>query len=162
MSGQDDARSVYAGLRQTILTVDPVEVGIAPTPELPRVWGVVMDTGYPNGTATVVALADGTTSLYTSTGGGIIGAGAHAGVAAATRALLGVVEAHLDKLPAATQDDLPPADWVVLRALAYGGQRAVLAEEDELGYDRHPLSPVFHAVHEVITQLRLLDESRRS
>ena len=162
MSGQDDAGSVYAGLRHTILTVDPAEVGIAPTADLPRVWGVVMDTGYPNGTATVVALADGTTSLYTSTGGGIIGAGAHASVAAATSALLGIVEAHLDLLPAATQDDLPPADWVVLRALTYGGQRAVLAEEDELGYDRHPLSPVFHAVHEVITQLRLLDESRRS
>ena len=35
-----------------------------------------MDTGYPNGTATVVCLVDGTTSLYTSTGGGILGASA--------------------------------------------------------------------------------------
>jgi hypothetical protein len=162
MSGQDDAQSVYAGLRNSILSLDPAEVGIGPTPELPRVWGFVMDTGYPNGTATVVALADGTTSLYTSTGGGIIGAGEHATVAAATRALLGVVEAHLDQLPTDAQYDLPPADWVVLRALTYGGQRAVLAEEDELGYDRHPLSPIFHAVHKVITALRLLDESRRS
>jgi hypothetical protein len=35
----------------------------------------------------------------------------------------------------------------------------VLAEEDELGYNRHRLAPVFHAFHEVITQLRLLDEN---
>jgi hypothetical protein len=30
---------------------------------------------YPNGTATVFGLADCTTSMYTSTGGGVIGGG---------------------------------------------------------------------------------------
>lgn len=161
MTNQDDPLSVYSGLRRMVLELNPADAGITPTDRLPRVWGVVMDTGYPNGNATVVALADGTTSLYLSSGGGIIGAGEHASVAAATRAVLVVVEGHLDQFPGAANDEVPPADWVVIRALTFSGQRAILAEEDELGYDRHPLSPVFHAVHEVITQLRLLDESRR-
>jgi hypothetical protein len=160
MTSSDDVSEVYANLRRQVLELDPAEAGLAPTDQFPRVWGVVMDTGYPNGTATVVALADGTTSLYLSSGGGIIGAGQHASVATATRALHGVVEAHLDQIPAAAHDELPPAHWVVMRALTFWGQRAILAEEDELGYDRHPLSPVFHAIHAVITQLRLLDETR--
>ena len=33
------------------------------------------------------------------------------------------------------------------------------ALEDDLGYNRHPLSALFHAGHEVITQLRLMSES---
>jgi hypothetical protein len=162
MSATVDPAEVYSGLRRQILELDPREVGIEPSPEHPRVWGFVMDTGYTNGTATVVALADGTTSLYTSGGGGIIGAGGHATVAAATHDLLRLVEDDLDQIPADAEDSLPPADWVVLRALTFDGRRALLAEEDELGYDRHPLSPVFHAVHRVITELRLIDESRRS
>ena len=154
--------SPYEGLRQAVMTLDPAEFGMTPTAELPRVWGAVLDTGYPGATSTVVALADDTTSLYTSTGGGIIGAGFHAAVATATRSLLRTVEQHLDQMPPAGPDELPGPDWVVLRALTHQGQRAVLAEEDELGYNRHPLSPVFHAFHEVITQLRLLDEGQQS
>jgi hypothetical protein len=151
--------SPYEGLRAAVLGLDPSEYGMSPTAELPRVWGAVMDTGYPNATATVVGLADNTTSLYTSTGGGMIGAGFHQTVATATQALLRTVERHLDQMPRATADELPGPDWVVLHALTHQGRHAVLAEEDELGYNRHPLAPVFHAFHEVITQLRLVDEN---
>ena len=78
-----------------------------------------MEMGYRRGTVTLVALADGTTSLYTRAGGGII------------------------------------------RALTYTGQTAGEATEDDLGQGRHPLSPVFHAGHRVITELRLIDEARQ-
>jgi len=33
------------------------------------------------------------------------------------------------------------------------------ALENDLGYGRHPLSPLFHAGHEVISQLRLTSEA---
>ena len=42
------------------------------TPEMPVVWGVVMETGYPEAVVTLVSLGDRTTSLYFSNGGGII------------------------------------------------------------------------------------------
>src|SRR5690349_6394723 len=38
---------------------------------------VVMETSYPNATFSLVAVSDGTASLYFSNGGGIIGAGQH-------------------------------------------------------------------------------------
>ena len=74
-----------------------------------------MDMGTRNATATLVGLADGTTSLYLSTGGAVIGGGEHPQVAGYTL----------------------------------------------FGHRRHPLADTFHAAHDVITQLRLLDEARQ-
>lgn len=59
---------------------------MSPSAELPRVFGVIMDTTFASGTVTLVALADGTASLYASTGGGVIGGGAHERVAVAAPA----------------------------------------------------------------------------
>ena len=47
-----------------------------------------MEMAFPEGAATLVSLADGTTSMYTSTGGGVIGGGAHDAVVQAGRAFL--------------------------------------------------------------------------
>lgn len=143
-----------------MLHLNSADAGIHPTPELTLVWGLVMDTTDEVGGYSLVALADGTTSLYTTTGGGMIGAGEQVQVAAATRAALRVVEAHLDQLPPATNSDLPPVGSVVLRALSYDGQRAVQALERDLGEGRHPQSDIFHAAHYVIAHLRFIEESR--
>ena len=39
--------------------------------------GILMETGRSRGSATLVCLSDGSVSLYLSSGGGVIGAGAH-------------------------------------------------------------------------------------
>ena len=72
-----DSADVARGLREQALTVDPVALRLEPTPTRPHVWGILMETGYPEGVATLVALGDGTTSLYFGNGGGVIGAGEH-------------------------------------------------------------------------------------
>lgn len=87
-----DPQEVYAGLRGMVLGLDPKKVGVEPTRELPRVWGIVVDWGMDSGSATFVALADGTASMYTSSGGGVIGAGEHEPVQAAAQRLLDVAE----------------------------------------------------------------------
>src|SRR5918994_3118826 len=61
---------MYSTLRQQALSIQRTEIDIpAPHPEAP-VWGILMEAGYPDGTATLFALSDGTTSLYLSSGGG--------------------------------------------------------------------------------------------
>ncbi len=120
-----------------------------------------MDMGYSQGTATLVALADGTTSLYTSTGGGFVGGGFHQAVATATRSFLANLERHLPLLTPDPDAALPAEGRVIIRALTYTGRLAAEGPEDDLGHGRHPLSPVFHAAHRVITELRLIDESSR-
>jgi len=152
----DPVNDVYGGLRQQVFDLDPAAIGLEPTAQLPRVWAAMMDLALTAGTATLLSVADGTTSLYTSAGGGVIGGGAHAEVVAATTAFLGVVDAHLDHIPATADTSLPVPGRVVLRAMGYHGPHAADVSEAELESGEHPLSPVFVAAHDVITELRLL------
>jgi hypothetical protein len=146
---------VYSGLRQQVLRLTPDQLGndLADAPIL----ALLMETGYPEAVATLVAVADGTTSLYFSNGGGFIGAGTHAPVAEASRRWLEAARPFLPQLAAIT-DPAPPAKGLTqFVAVLPEGLRSDVAPEEELGEDRHPLSPLFHAGHDVITQIRLLD-----
>ena len=156
-----EARDIYLDLREKALRVEPGDIGLRPSAELPRVYGVMMETGYPEGCATLFALADGTASLYLSPGGGFIGGGERPQIAEASRAFVKAAEAQLDAVPASRRERLPPNGWVVLRVLTYDGARAIEAREDDLGYDRHELSPLFHAGHEVIARIRRVDEAKQ-
>jgi|ERR1700722_6892629 hypothetical protein len=152
---------VFHGLRSQVLDLDPAKAGLDRVTGDRRVWGALMEMGRSSGTATLVSLADGTTSLYTSTGGGIIGAGAHAQVTAATKLFLAAVEDHLSLLTPDTDSDVPVAGHVSIRALTYQGRYRAEAPEDDLGQNRHPLFAVFRAAHGVLTELRLIDEANR-
>jgi hypothetical protein len=60
-----------------VIDLDPASVGLTPA-TCGLVWGVVMDSVFPTGEWYCLAvLADGTTSIYTSGGYGVIGAGQH-------------------------------------------------------------------------------------
>jgi hypothetical protein len=119
-----------------------------------------MDTGYDGATVSLVALADGTTSLYTSTGFGIIGGGGHEPVVRATLTLLSVLDQHLAAMQPAADAPLPAAGRTIIRAFTPAGQRSFEAAEDDLGNGRSPLSGVFHVAHTVISELRIIDEAR--
>jgi hypothetical protein len=158
---QISVEQVFHGLRSRILELDPAKAGLDRFTGDRRVWGALMEMGRTNGTATLVALADGTTSLYTSTGGGVIGAGAHAHVTAATKLFLAGVEDHLSLLTPDTDSGVPVAGHVIIRALTYQGRYRVEGPEDELGHNRHLGSAAFRAGHGVLTELRLLDQEKR-
>jgi hypothetical protein len=151
---------MYNGLRQRVLDLDPAEIGFAPTAELPDVYGLVLDLGFGDDVATLVTMLDGTTSLYVSSGGGMIGAGQYPQVVAVSQAALRVAQRHLADVPPSTDTSLPGEGRVAIRVLTYGGRRAAEASDSDLTSGTHPLSPVFDAAHDVITQLRLLDEAR--
>ena len=123
---------VYQGLRAQILDLDPASAGLQQGPGHQVVWGALMEAGYSRGTATLVVLADGTTSLYLSTGGGIIGGGFHQAVATATRSFLAQLEHHLPLLRP-DPDAAPPATGqVTIRALTYTGRMSAEASGDTL------------------------------
>lgn len=165
--GKDDAPThapepadVYFGLRNQVLNLDPSTVGLANAPASTP-WGCVMDTGHRNGTATLVCLSDGTTSLYTSSGFGIIGGGGHRAVVDANAKLLAVLAEHQAEMSPSTDHSLPQFGRTIIRALTLEGQCVFESAENELGEGRSPLSPVFLSAHAVITQLRLIDEANR-
>ena len=46
---------VYNGLRNQILNLKPSDAGIEPSKEMPNVWGILMETGYPQAVSHVLA-----------------------------------------------------------------------------------------------------------
>lgn len=148
---------IFYALRSQALAVAPSSIGMSPSAELPRVFGVIMDTTFASGTVTLVALADGTASLYASTGGGVIGGGAHERVAVAARQLLKIAESNLRTFAENQTDDLPAAGRTLITLRTYPGRLSVSAPEDDLAQHRHPASPVFHAAHGVIAELRMAE-----
>jgi hypothetical protein len=144
-------------LRSEILHADPTTLGLSPSGGH-LLWGAVMDMAFPDGAASLVSLVDGTTSLYTSTGGGVIGGGAHASVVEATHTFLDVVGQHLSEIEEGTSDDLPAAGTVRFHTLGFDGRRMADAPETELQQRTHPLWPLYYAGHEVITALRIATE----
>lgn len=151
-TSQPVPEEIYLGLRNRVLTLEPASAGLADKP----LWGCVMETGYPNGVATLVCLSDGTTSLYTSTGGGIIGAGERERVARENAKLLTTLSAYLSAMSPSTDDKLPRDGQTMIRALTNEGQRLFEASENDLGEGRSEMSPVFHAAHSVISELRMI------
>jgi hypothetical protein len=152
----------FIQLRDRILRLQPAELGLAPTPSVPHVWGVLMETGYAVGIAILVSLADGTTSLYFSTGGGMLGSGDYAPVAEASKALVAQAENHLLQMEPATESRLPTVGQVIFSCLTYSGIYSAEADEVRLKSGDHPLSPLFVLAHETLEQLRLsLEKIRR-
>ena len=149
-----ESGSQGAELREMALQLRPDELGLTGD-QVPPVWGLVMDTVMAKDAwHCLVVLADGTTSLYTSSAFGVIGAGAHPGVRRASDALLRSAESSLGLFSPAIDSELPAVGQVALRALTPHGQRVVTAAEDDLGHGRHPAAAVFHAAHEVIAEVR--------
>jgi hypothetical protein len=144
---------VYQALRQQVLhlTADQLGEPLAGEPIL----ALLMETGYREAVATLVAVADDTTSLYFSNGGGFVGAGTHPTVAEASRSWLEAGNTFLPALSEVTEPPLPEAGVTRFVAVTPDGLRGAVAPEDDLGGNRHELSPLFHAAHEVITQIRL-------
>jgi hypothetical protein len=152
---------IYLQLRESIFRLDPANAGLAPTDAAPRVWAVMMETGYPVGFATLVSLADGTTSLYYSTGGGMLGSADYAPVADASKALVAQAENHLEELSADNIFPLPEVGQVRFIFLTYTGIYTSEAPEDLLASGDHPLSRLYALGRETLTQLRLLSEKKR-
>lgn len=151
--GKGDPREAYEGLRSQALACTASTVGVQADGD--PVFGVLMDMSFPGGPVTIVSLADGTTSMYTSSGGGVIGGGTHARVAAASRQLVSVAAAHRSCFSADWHDGQLKPGQIRLIALVPSGQLAAVADEEELVTGKSPLSPVFMAANWVITQLRI-------
>lgn len=147
-------------LRDEALKHTAADFGLEPDDQHPRVWGVLMETGYPKAVATLVTFAEGSTSLYFSNGGGIIGAGEHLPVRDASKQLLMIADRFFDEFEPAAETPMPDLGRVRFYVHGFDGLRTAEAPEDDLGYDRHKLSPVFHQAHEVIGQIRMASEPR--
>jgi hypothetical protein len=151
----------YQKLRSVALAVDRSAAGIsAPSLDAP-VWGLLMDMGLPNGTATLFALADGTTSVYFSGGGGVIGGHSHEAVRRANSAMLAEANGVVARMEPTSIYPHPAAGTTTFYALTDSGILVSSGADPDLASGRHDLSRLFRACHGVLTELRLISGGGR-
>jgi hypothetical protein len=145
---------VTQDLRSMVFALKPSDIGLDATNHTSEVWGVVMETGLDSGFYTLVVLADGTSSLYFSTGGGIIGAGEHASVRSQGEKFLAMAGRSLPAASIADSHPAPSPGQTTFYFLTYAGLKSYSAKEEDLGEHRDKLSELFHQAHAVIATMR--------
>jgi hypothetical protein len=119
-----------------------------------------METGYPEGSATLVAMADGSASIYLSGGGGMIGGIGHETIRNAAQHFVQLASLFQPQMKGTTDFPLPRKGETNFYILTDAGVFTASAPENELGENRHALSTLFHAGHAVIAEFLLLDKGR--
>lgn len=148
---------IYDSMRNQVLNLTPNKLGdFGNGPVL----CVLMETGYPEAAATLVAVADGSASIYFSNGGGIIGVGEHP---QGKEYSLKLVESAKDYLTFAKFDKkhcLPEPGNTKFYFVTPKGVMSVEANEDDLGNNKHKLSPLFHKAHELIYVIQIIEKEK--
>jgi hypothetical protein len=149
---------IYLRLREQALSFGSEEIKAPPAVPGGRALGVIMDMGFDAAVVSVMGLADGTTSMYVSNGGGKIGMGDIEDVAAASRRWVEVAETA-GGLAETDEDALPDEGMIRFNVLTTGPRLYAEATEDAVAEDTHPLFPLFAAGQAVIGQIRRFDEA---
>lgn len=151
----EEPRATSKDLREMVFSLKASDIGINKENFPFPVWGTVMESGFSDsGYFTLIVLADGTVSFYLSNGGGIIGAGTHEAVRnPAGQFLIGSKDFYSQAKPTSAHVT-PEANQVNFYFLTDSGVLKYSAPEENLGEGKDQLSPLFHAGHAVITELR--------
>lgn len=150
---------IYDSMRKQVLDLKPDQLGeFGKNPIL----CVLMETGYPEAVATLVAVADGSASLYFSNGGGIIGAGEHPQGREASLKLVQSAEKYLSFSKPDKKYPLPKNGNTRFYFVTQKGVMAIEVKEDDLGNNRHKLSPLFHQAHELIYVIQMIEEQKKA
>ena len=160
MASEQSSENPYQGLRQRALEVSASQLGLTVAPEEP--YGVLMETGYPKAVVTLLSMGEGTTSLYFSTGGGILGGIGHASVRAASQKFISIAGQYLKDMEQTEQYPQPEIGQVRFYVLTPSGVRTYQAQENDLGHKRSQFWPLFYSGQEVLTELRLTTEAQKA
>jgi hypothetical protein len=150
------AAEVMKRLRDRLFTSSPEEIGLSGEAANAKVWGALMELGLPSGVGTVVSMHDGSTSLYTTTGGGVIGV-----TSAQAKRFVAEAEKHLAQMEPAKSFPYPNVGRIKFYVLTREGVYVAEANEKELAGGGHSLSPLFKAGDDVLTELRTASEQTK-
>ncbi|HSZ33161.1 MAG TPA: hypothetical protein VK772_07610, partial [Puia sp.] len=144
----------YAGIRNMALQTTPGQMGLNPDADPSTVYGMVMDWPMSKGIITLVCFNTGDASMYTSTGGGMIG-----GVTqdAIKKTAVEFVHNAQDFLKLAVKIDtveLPDAGTLQFCFLTPSGIFIARESFSQIENDNSALLPLFVQANEVITALR--------
>lgn len=122
------------------------------------VWGMLMETNWSGQIVTLAAIADGTVSLYFNNGGGILGIGEHEEARRICKELLNLAPSFLNEFIVTTDFPLPQPGFTRFYLFTLDGKLTAEVKENELGFCKHSLSPLFHKAQELISQARMMSK----
>lgn len=154
----DQGPELMRQLRLHALTAPAGDFGIRPTTELPRTYGVLIDFPIDQQTATIVALGDGSASLYTTSTSGIIGGGTHESVKLVAKRLIAAADTFFDQGQATRAYPYPAPAKVRFYLLSFNGVRVIEDDLKAIESDRSAYSTLFWLGQEVLTMLRAVTE----
>lgn len=150
--------AIYQDLRNHVLRGSRSTFGLQRGSIQNEPWGVVMDVSFADsGTYSVVALSDGSASIYLSSGGGSIGGAGHPAIRLAALKMVKLAPTFLPKMSPAKAYPLPTSGNVTFYVLTDKTVYSAGATENELGEQQHALSPLFYAAQDVISEYRKFD-----
>jgi hypothetical protein len=149
----------YVGLRDMALKTPREKIGL-PEPASPTTpWRVVMDWRLDSGAlATVVAVADGSASLYYGSGGGQIGGQAHESVRNAAMKVVKIAGELQPLMRLTTDFPVPARGGVIFYAVTDAGVfTSRSATEEEMRKHLREYSKLGNAMQEVISAYRAIE-----
>jgi hypothetical protein len=153
--------NVYSDLRDQIFRSSRASIGLASTSKPRQPWGAVMDWGLGSGTITVVAISDGTASVYLSSAGGYIGGGqSHESIRHAAQDMVAIADKFQPQMRPTTSYPLPQSREIILYVLTDAGLFSARGTQDDFSSHRHPLSNLGDAAQKIITLYHELNEGK--
>jgi hypothetical protein len=146
----------YLGLRQMAFAQSREGLQLPASAKPTQPWGAIMEWGTGGGAMTLVAFADGSASIYLSSGGGMIGGQGQKNVNEAARNMVAVAAKVQPQMAATSTFPLPKQGEVVLYVLTDAGLFSGSGTQVEFSSHRHALSELGDAAQNVITQYRLI------
>ena len=146
----------YLGLRQQALTGSSAKMGQPATIGPNDTWAVLMDIPISPGTATIVAFADGTASIYLSKGGGYLGGSQkYSSIREAGQKTIAIARRFQPTMQKTHPFPLPKQGQIIFYVVTDSGVYPAHAPETERRQKTPPLTELSSAGQEIITQYRL-------
>lgn len=156
---QGHAANAFAGLRNMVLEGTRANFGLGPGASPTQPFAVVADWGDAHGATTIVAVADGSASVYYSNGGGSMGGGQkHAAIRDAALKTLELASAALPQMHRTTEYPVAGSGQVSFYLVTDSGVFTVTAAEDEVSREGSPWAALGAATQRIVAEYRRAEE----
>ena len=149
--------NAYAGLRSMVLEGTRANFGLGPGASSTQPFAVVTDWGRADGVTTIIAVADGSASVYPSSGAASIGGGqAHESIRNAALKTVQLAGSAQPLMHATTQYPLPTRGEASFYVVTDSGVFTATASQDDLTGNHSPFSALGGAAQDIVAEYRRL------
>jgi len=147
--------AISAMLRNNVFNLKIEDIGLT-REKSPLVWGVMMELGYQDVVVSLVALADGSCSVYLSDGSGAVGCGLYSEVRQSAANMLTVAQRMLSQCQPTIVYPVPVESQARFYLLTGKGVYTTNASRHEMDEGAKEIAELYYAGHSVIGMIELL------